>query len=261
MITRWISCTVVVAILSECFFAASAAAQPASPPSGPGRGTLRAVLASTALPSVVDAPRYYKVLRVSVPARQASTYNGAVGFVFALSGSLEVTNGTDRQLLGKGDGVLVAGGKNTSFKASGSEPAVFLHFVLPTADELGKPMEGRPAVVTELYRTPSPIPGLKPGPYEFTLVRVTFPPRLPSNPPHHRSGAAVYYIFAGTGMFTTGGKTDPKPVGVIHYEPHDLVHQWGNPGDAPLVIIQANISQEGVPAVIMVPDAGATAPK
>lgn len=259
MITRLISYT--AAIFSGYFFAAAPGAQPASPQSGPGGGVLRAVLASAALPSVVDAPRYFKVLRVSVPARQATTYNGAVGFVFALSGSLEVTSGADRQLLGGGDGVLIAGGMNTTFKASASEPAVFLHFVLLTVDELGKPTQGRPAVVTELYKTASPIPGLKPGPYEFTLTRATFPPRQPINPPHRRSGAAMYYILSGPGMFTTGGKTEPKPAGAIHYEPYDLVHQWANPRDAPLVIIQANISQEGVPAVIFVPDAGANAPK
>jgi quercetin dioxygenase-like cupin family protein len=261
MTTRLISYTVVAAIVSGYFFAAAAGAQPVSPQSGPGGGVLRAVLASAALPSVVDAPRYFKVLRVSVPARQVTKYNGAVGFVFALSGSLEVTSGADRQLLGGGDGVLIAGGMNTTFKASGSEPAVFLHFVMLTADELGKSMEGRPAVVTELYQTASPIPGLKPGPYEFTLTRVTFPPRQPINPPHRRSGAAMYYILGGTGMFTTGGKTEPKPAGAIHYEPYDLVHQWANPGDASLVILQANISQEGVPAVIFVPDAGANAPR
>ena len=248
-------------IFSGYFLAPMAAAQPASSQSAAGGGTLRAVLASAALPSVVDAPRHFKVVRVSVPAKGATTYNGAVGFVLGLSGSLEVTSGADRQLLGRGDAVLIARGMNTTLKASGSEPAVYLHIVLPTADELGKPMEGRPAVVTELLTTPSPIPGLKPGPYEFTLVRATLPSRMPINPPHRRSGAAMYYIFSGTGMFTAGGKTEPKPTGVAHYEPYDLVHQWANPGDAPLVIIQANISQEGVPAVIFVPDAGTSAPK
>ena len=251
----------IAAIFSGCFFFVGAAAQPAAPQSGPGGGVVRAVLASTALASVVDVPRYFKVVRVSVPARQETTYNGGVGFVFALSGSLEVTSRADRQVLSGGDGVLIARGMNTAFKASGGEPAVFLHFLLLTADELGKPMEGQPATVTELYRTASPIPGLKPGPYEFTLTRVAFPPRQPINPPHRRSGAAMYYLLSGLGMFTAGGKTEPKPAGTTHYEPYDLVHQWANPGDAPLVMLQANISQEGVPAVIFVPDAGAGAPK
>jgi quercetin dioxygenase-like cupin family protein len=253
---------ILVVPLMGGILAAPVGAQPASPPSAPSSaGILRAVLASAALPSVVDAPRYYKVVRVSVPAKQATTYSGPVGFVFTLSASVEVASGADRQLLSREEGLLVAAGKNTTFKAGGSEPAVFLHFVLLKADELNQPMESRPATVTELYRTASPIPGLKPGPYEFTLVRVTFPPHFPTNPPHRRSGAAVYYFLTGTGMLTSGGKTEPRSAGALHYEPYDFVHQWGNPGDAPFVIIQLNISQEGVPAVIFVKDEPADAPK
>jgi len=259
--TRLISYAVVAGIVTGYFFVAAAAAQPAPGQSASGGGTLRTVLASTALPSVVDAPRYFKMVRVNIPAKQATTYNGAVGFVLALSGSLDVTSGSAHQLLEKGDAVLVARGTDTTLKAGDNQPAVYLHIALPTAGELGQPMAGRPAAFTELHTTASPIPGLKPGPHEFTVVRVTLPPRMPINPPHRRSGAAMYYILSGTGMFTTGGKTEPKPADVAHYEPYDLVHQWANPGDAPLVIIQANISQEGVPAVIFVQDAGAGAPK
>ena len=252
--TRLNSMTIVLALVGGCCLTLSAGAQPT--PSGAGGGIVRAVLVSTRLPSVADAPRHFKVRRISVAAKQAATYsNGAVGLIFALSGSLEVTSGADRQVLSRGDGIAVAAGASTTFKATGNEPAVFLHFELSTADELNRSLDGGSATVTELFRTTAPIPGLKPGPYEFTLVRVTFPPRFPSNPPHRRSGAAMYYVLAGPGMFTTGGKTELKPAGVIHYEPYDLVHQWGNPGDVPLVLIQANISQEGVPAVIFVPQA------
>jgi mannose-6-phosphate isomerase-like protein (cupin superfamily) len=178
-----------------------------------------------------------------------------------LDGALEVTSGTEQLSLAKGDAVLVAEGKSTKLKSAVGKPVEFLHFVLSTASELNAPMESPPALVKELYRTASPIPGLKAGPYEFTLVRVAFPPRFPLNPPHHRSGAALYYIFSGTGMFTSNGKTEPRPAGVAHYEPYDLVHQWANPGDEPLVIIQASINQEGVPAVMFVQPASAGLPK
>jgi hypothetical protein len=62
-------------------------------------------------------------------------------------------------------------------------------------------------------------------------------------------------------MFTSDGRTAAKPAGTIHFEPYDLVHQWANPADVPLVLVQANISQEGVPAVIFVPQANLNAPK
>jgi quercetin dioxygenase-like cupin family protein len=246
-----------VIAMSGGLLASSAGAQMPAPPGTPGTGTVRAVLASTPLSSVADAPRYFKLVRVHLPATQAVTYNGPVGFVLVLDGALEVTSGADQRSLAKSDGVLVAQGKSTIFKSAPGKPAEFLHFVLSTAGELNAPMESPPAVVKELYRTASPIPGLKSGPYEFTLVRVAFPPRFPLNPLHHRSGAALYYIFSGTGMFTTDGKTEPRPAGVAHYEPYDLVHQWANPGDEPLVIIQASINQEGVPAVMFEQPAGA----
>ena len=106
--------------------------------------------------------------------------------------------------------------------------------------------------MTELYRTPWPIADLKAGPYEFTLTRVTFPPRMPPNVPHYRSGAALYYVLEGSGIFIADGKTEARDMGRPHFEPHGWVHQWGNAGEAPLVLLQANISEEGVPAVIMV---------
>ncbi len=256
---RLIHLAIAFALIPGCLLSTSAGAQTAS--SAPATTTIRAVLASTRLPSVVDAPRHFVVRRISVPARQTVTYNnGAVGIAFTLSGSMEMASGADRQAVRKEEGVVVPVG-STRFSAVGSEPAVFLHFVLLTADELNKPTDSGSLSVIELFRTVSPIPGLKPGPYEFTMVRVTFPPRFPINPPHRRSGAAVYYFLSGTGMFTTGGKTVPKPAGAILFEPYDLVHQWENPGDAPFVIIQLNISQEGVPAVIFVRPEDPIAPK
>ena len=247
--------------MSGGLLASVVSAQVPAAPGTAGPSTVRAVLASTRLSSVADAARYFKLVRVHLPAAQAVTYKGPVGFVLVLDGALEVTSGADQGTLVKGDGALVAEGKSTILKSASGKPAEFLHFVLSTAGELNAPMESAPALVKELYRTASPIPGLKPGPYEFTLVRVAFPPHFPLNPPHHRSGAALYYIFSGTGMFTSSGKTEPRPAGVAHYEPYDLVHQWANPGDEPLVIIQASINQEGVPAVMFVQPAGTESSK
>jgi quercetin dioxygenase-like cupin family protein len=91
---------------------------------------------------------------------------------------------------------------------------------------------------------------LKPGSYDLNLTRVTFPAQMPSNPPHHRSGAALYYIISGTGANTVNGKTDAKEPGSLIYEPFGLVHQWGNPSDTPLTFLAFNINPEGVVAVI-----------
>jgi quercetin dioxygenase-like cupin family protein len=96
----------------------------------------------------------------------------------------------------------------------------------------------------------APIPDLKPGGYDLNLTRVTFPAHMPSNPPHHRSGAALYYIISGTGANTVDGKTEAKGPGSLIYEPFGLVHQWGNPGDEPLTFLAFNINPDGVGAVL-----------
>jgi quercetin dioxygenase-like cupin family protein len=79
---------------------------------------------------------------------------------------------------------------------------------------------------------------------------------MPSNAPHHRTGAALYYVLSGTGANTVEGKTEARGPGSFIYEPAGLVHQWGNPGDTPLTFLTFNINQESVPAVA--PDRPAT---
>jgi mannose-6-phosphate isomerase-like protein (cupin superfamily) len=116
--------------------------------------------------------------------------------------------------------------------------------------DLDRPVETAPAAARELYRTPNPIPDLKPGGYDLNLTRVTFPAQMPSNAAHHRSGAALYYVISGTGANTVDGKTEARGPGSLIYEPYALVHQWGNPGNEPLIFLTFNINPEGVAAVL-----------
>ena len=52
-------------------------------------------------------------------------------------------------------------------------------------------------------------------------------------------------------------KTEARGPGSLIYEPYALVHQWGNPGNEPLIFLAFNINPEGVAAVL----AGAPAKK
>jgi len=247
----------IIATLGSGISAPPVGAQTTPGPSTTQPTPVRNILASAGLPTVIDVPLHYKLLRVSIPAGQSTSSRGANGFLFQMSGMLAVTTSGDSRTLRNGDAMFVGRGESATLKAAGPEPAVFLHFLLLPAADLEKVVERSPAGVTELYRTMAPIPSLKSGPYEFTLTRVTFPLRMPSNPPHYRSGGALYYVVSGTGTMTVEGKTETKPTGSRLFEPYGMVHQWGNPGDTPLVLLQANISPEGVPAVIFgAPPAG-----
>jgi quercetin dioxygenase-like cupin family protein len=232
------------AVLAGSASAQTAPAAPAAPAIG------RTVVASTKLPMAADAPVHFKAVRVTLASGAASRVSGASGIVYQLSGSTEVSIGPEVKTLGPGEGLFIGAGSAATLKAVAGAPSTFLHFLLAPAADLDKALEAPPAVVQELYRTAAPVPGLKPGPYDLTLTRVTFPAQMPSNPPHHRSGAALYYIVSGTGLNTVAGTAQAKAAGSLVYEPFDLVHQWGNPGPEPFTFLAFNINPEGVAAVV-----------
>jgi quercetin dioxygenase-like cupin family protein len=216
----------------------------------PASAIARSVVAATKLPSVIDAPLYFRAVSVTLPAGEKSAALAADGILYQISGSTEVTFGGEAKTLSAGEGLFTARGTKVALKAGSPGPSTFLHFFLATATDLGQTAEMAPAIVTELYRTAAPLPDLKPGAYDLNLTRVTFPAQMPSNSPHHRSGAALYHIISGTGANTIDGKTEARGPNSLIYEPFGLVHQWGNPGNEPLTFLAFNINPEGVPAVL-----------
>jgi quercetin dioxygenase-like cupin family protein len=210
----------------------------------------RTVVAATKLPTVTDVPLHFKAVSITLQPDEKSGVSAANGILYQMSGSTEVSLGGEAKMLSAGEGLFIAGGKTAALTAGSGVPSTFLHFFLVPTMDLGRPVETAPAVVSELYRTATSIPDLQPGGYDLNLTRVTFPALMPSNPPHHRSGAALYYIISGTGANTVDGKTEPRGPGSMIYEPYGLVHQWGNPGNEPLTFLAFNINPEGVAAVL-----------
>jgi quercetin dioxygenase-like cupin family protein len=233
-------------LLGAAALAASAGAQTTPAPSA----ITRTVIAATKLPTVTDVPLHFRAVGVTLPPGEKCGVSAVNGIFYQISGSTEVSVGGETKVLSAGEGFFIPGGKTAALKAGSGEPSTFLHFFLTPAADLDRPAETTPATVKELYRTVAPIPDLKPGGYDLNLTRVTFPAHMPSNPPHHRSGAALYYIVSGTGANTVDGKTVAKGPGSLIYEPFGLVHQWGNPGSEPLTFLAFNINPEGVAAVL-----------
>jgi quercetin dioxygenase-like cupin family protein len=215
----------------------------------------RTLVAATKLPTVTDVPLHFKAVSITLQPDERSGVSPANGILYQTSGSSEVSLDGEAKMLNAEEGLFIAGGTATLTAGSG-RPSTFLHFFLAPAMDLGRPAETAPAAVRELYRTANPIPDLKPGGYDLNLTRVTFP--APSNPPHHRSGAALYYVISGTGANTIDGKTEARGPASLIYEPYALAHQWGNPGNEPLIFLAFNINPEGVAAVL--PDAPANNP-
>jgi len=250
--------TVRIMILGTALLTATALALSASAQNTPTAPAItRTIVAATKLPSVVETPLYFKAMRVTLQPGGKSSLSAANGILYQLSGSTEISLGGENKVLGVGEGLFVAAGKTASLSAGSGTPSILLYFLLAPAAELDRSTAIAPATVTELYRTVAPIPDLKPGGYDLNLTRVTFPPGMPSNPPHHRSGAALYYIVSGTGANTVDGTTKTRGPDSLIYEPFGLVHQWGNPGGDPLTFLAFNINPDGVAAVL--PDAPAKA--
>jgi quercetin dioxygenase-like cupin family protein len=233
-------------LLGAMALPASAAAQ--TTPVAPA--IARTVVAATKLPTVTDVPLHFKAVSVTLQPAGKSGVSPVNGILYQISGSTEVALDGEAKMLNAGEGLFIAGGKTAALTAGSGGPSTFLHFFLSPAADLDRPAETPPAAVRELFRTAAPIPDLKPGGYDLNLTRVTFPAQMPSNPPHHRSGAALYFIVSGTGANTVDGKTESRGPGSLIYEPHALVHQWGNPGNEPLTFVAFNINPEGVAAVL-----------
>jgi quercetin dioxygenase-like cupin family protein len=210
----------------------------------------RTVVAATKLPTVTEVPLHFKAVSITLQPAEKSSVSAANGILYQMSGSTEVALDGEAKMLNAGEALFIAGGKTAALTAGSVAPSTFLHFFLAPAADLGRPAETPPAAVKELYRTENPIPDLNPGAYDLNLTRVTFPAQMASNPPHHRSGAALYFIVSGTGANTIDGKTEARGPGSLIYEPSALVHQWGNPGNDPLIFLAFNINPEGVAAVL-----------
>ena len=226
--------------------ATSVAAQATPPPAA----ITRTVIATTKLPTVTEAPLYFRAVSVTLPAGEKSSVSAANGILYQMSGSTEVAVDDQATTLKSGDGAFIPAGRKVTLTAGSGVPSTFLHFILAPATDLDRPAETAPAAVRELYRTATAIPDLKPGGYDMNLTRITFPPQMPSNPLHHRSGAALYFVISGTGSNTVDGKTEAKGPDALIYEPFNLVHQWGNPGNEPFTFLAFNINPEGVAAVL-----------
>lgn len=235
--------------LVAALVAREAVAQPRSASPAP------TLLAKGRLASVGDLPLFFRLYRVHLPAAQRAEYEGSSTMVYDLSGEAAIDiGGGATQPLAEGAGAYIAAGQDVTISAAETGPAELLLFVLTARPNERRPLFERPASSAELFRTPEPLQGLEAGPYEFSLSRVTLRAGMPASPAAYRSGAALDYVLSGTGALTADGKTEALRAQTSLVEGIGWVHQWANPGETPLVLLQANISREGDPAVLPAPE-------
>ena len=241
----WRQCMHTVIVCAAAFVAPAAAQAPAAP-----SGTIRMLLAVGRLADVTGAPLHFRLVRVTLEAGRTSTYQADDSVLYVLAGRLTITSEGTRRALDEGGAAYQAKDMSATLMAEGTRPAVFLRFVLAPPGRLDAPLDAAPATVAELHRTATAIPGLRPGPYEFGMTRVLVPPGAKPRPMHYRTGAALYYLLSGDGeLAIQNGASEMHGAGHVQFEPQSFIHTWSNVGATPLILLQANLGQEGVPEI------------
>ncbi|HVM80395.1 MAG TPA: cupin domain-containing protein [Stellaceae bacterium] len=209
----------------------------------------QSVLAEAKLYIDGQVPLFIGAVGVVIPTGQSSDLAAvADGILYQMSGSSEIVIGRATRPLNAREALFIAAGKKVVVKAGTDMPSTLMHFLVGRAAELDRSGAATPATVIKIFRSPGRIPNLKPGAYDLNLTTVTLPPYTPPNSPHHRAGAALYYVLFGTGTTTVQGEVIRRAVGSVIYEPPGLAQQWGNPGAEELRFVVFNISAEGASA-------------
>lgn len=217
------------------------------------RAITRTVIATAKLSIVTGDPLYFKAESFTLSSGETTSVSTVNSIVYQVSGSTEVSLDGEAKMLYAGEGLFIAAGKTSVLKGSIEATSILLRFFIGSAADLNRSAESAPGAMRKSYRTVAPIAKLGLGDYDLNLTRVTFPTETPSNLPHYRSGAALYYVVSGTGANTVDGTTAERAPGSFIYEPYGLVHQWGNPGNEPLTFLAFNINPQGVAAVLPAP--------
>ncbi|MGA7265407.1 MAG: hypothetical protein WBX30_31615, partial [Stellaceae bacterium] len=107
---------IATALLGVAGLTVAAAAQ--TPPAAPT--IARTVVAGIKLPSIGNAPLYFKAVSVSIPAGQTISLSAPNGILYQLSGSTEASAG-EAKTITSGGGVLIGGGTTAALTAGNGD--------------------------------------------------------------------------------------------------------------------------------------------
>src|SRR6185295_726301 len=123
---------------------------------------------------------------------------------YQLSGAIVLTVHGQSQTIRTNEGVFIPSGTKLTIRPVDGEPVTYLQFLLsPIAYFYIPDLSNGDA--RELYRSTSPIPGLREGTYVVDLKRVSLPFQEGPDLPHRRSGAALHFVLSGFGAETGPG--------------------------------------------------------
>jgi mannose-6-phosphate isomerase-like protein (cupin superfamily) len=211
----------------------------------------RKIIAQATVPDRNNEQLYFSVLAGTFWTNEIQRRTSSDGVYYQFSGTVYLTAEGKTRTLGPGDGIFLwAGTQFTVEAASMARPPTYLQFLLsPTsASDVLDESDGR---TVELYRSPSPVPGLTSTRNLLSLTRVPVPPQSPPDPLHRRSGAALHYVLSGVGAEFGEGSAAARGPGSVSYQPAGFLYQWSNPGLQPLIYLVFNVNPKGVDPVVV----------
>ena len=108
----------VILLIGAVALATSVAAQSTPPPAA----ITRTVIATTKLPTVTEAPLYFRAASVTLPPGEKSSVSAADGILYQISGSTEVAVDDQATTLKSGDGVFIPAGRKVTLTAAAGFP-------------------------------------------------------------------------------------------------------------------------------------------
>jgi mannose-6-phosphate isomerase-like protein (cupin superfamily) len=213
--------------------------------------TFHQLIAKAIVPDRNNEPLYFSVVAGTFWTPEVQRYAVSDGVYYQFTGTIELALDGRTTTLQPGDGVFIQAGSKFTLKSLDSNHSpTYLQFLLASTpgSDVADQTDG---TSVELYRSPTPIPGLMHERNLLSLTRVPVPPQSLPDPLHRRTGAALHYILSGVGAEFGDGRTMVRGPGSVSYEPAGFVYQWGNPGLKPLTYLLLNVSPKDLDPVIV----------
>jgi mannose-6-phosphate isomerase-like protein (cupin superfamily) len=208
-------------------------------------------IAKAIVPDRNSEQLYFSVVAGTFWTPEVARYAASDGVFYQFTGTTELDLDGRTTTLQPGDGVFIqAGSKFTLKSLDANRSPTYLQFLLSSipGSEVADQTDG---TSVELYRSPTPVPGLMHERNLLSLTRVPVPPQALPDPLHRRTGAGLHYILSGVGAEFGDGRTMARGPGSVSFEPAGFTYQWSNPGLKPLVYLVFNVSPKDIDPVVV----------
>jgi mannose-6-phosphate isomerase-like protein (cupin superfamily) len=209
------------------------------------------LIAKAVVPDRNNEQLYFSVVAGTFWTPEIQRYASGDGIFYQFTGTTGLALDGRRTTLQPGDGVFIqAGARFTLNSLDANRSPTYLRFLLsstPGSDVA----EGADGTSVEVYRSPTPVPGLMHERNLLSLMRVPVPPQSSPDPLHRRTGAALHYVLSGVGAEFGDGRTMARGPGSVSYEPAGFSYQWANPSLKPLIYLLFNVSPKDLDPVIV----------